>query len=528
MDLEGCEMSFTARLGRRERTTSSARPWLLFLVVGLLTALLAFPIYAAKGGNGKGGPKDKQDTGGGGSQAVPEQHFLWRVPLAGPYSGVRPVVSADGTIYAVDVFDNLFAVSPHGQVKWSQGQAGSKGVDVGPDGTVYTGNENWIKAFTPEGQLKWTYTQAPRAFVMQDVAVGPDGNIYAIASSGMGVFSLTPDGELRWTNAEAYSRPFIGYAEFAFGPTANGSDHQLYFYANGHTRAVRLSDGASVFLTGGNQDPQVSPLDGTWHTGDSAYSPDGTLIWLFQYEPFTGAREPSMGKSGTHYSVNQSRTVYAIDSVGVANWSQTMNEYVASPGVDPAESQILLSAGGSFVPVAIKSVSTANGSELWRMEFPANPDGLNPDELDQYIDTQVAYNDDGSAAYVVTALAGGFVSYLNAINTDTSIPSASTVLRAVDIKLDAQSKRHSVSMRGVVTVLDENLAPVSGATVNAIWTLPGGSTAAVSASTNGSGEARFSESGDGGLYWLEVTDISLAGYTFDPKHSMLVAGKAWF
>lgn len=523
-------MVFAVRLGRRERVNSTARAWLLFLFVGVLTVLLAFPIYAAKGGSNKGGPKGGTDTGGGGggSAAVPEQHFLWRVPLAGPYSGVRPAVAPDGTIYAVDVFDNLFAVSPDGRVKWSQGQAGSKGVDVGADGTVYTGNEAWIKAYSPDGQLKWTYTQSPRAFVTQDVAVGPDGNIYAVSASGMGVFSLTPGGELRWTNTEVYARPFISYAELAFGPTVDGSDDQLYFHANGHTRAIRLSDGVSVFLAGGNQDPQVSPLDGTWHTGDSAYSPDGTLVWMFQYSPFNGAREPSMGRSGTHYSVNLSRTVYAINPLGVAKWSQAMNEYVGLPGVDPTESQLLLSAGGSLLPVALKSVSTANGSELWRMEFPANPDGLNPNELDQYIDTQVAYSADGSAAYVVTALVGANVSYLNAIDTNPSIPSASTRLRVADIALDARSKGRSVSMSGIVTVLDENLAPVSGATVEATWTLPDGSTVGVSVSTNGSGEAKFSESGDGGLYWLEVKDIVMPGYTFDPLHSILVAGKAWF
>ena len=83
-------------------------------------------------------------------------------------------------------------------------------------------------------------------------------------------------------------------------------------------------------------------------------------------------------------------------------------------------------------------------------------------------------------------------------------------------------------MSGVVTVLDENLAPVSGATVDATWTLPDGATVNVSVSTNGAGEAKFSESGEGGLYWLEVSNITLSGYTFDPVHSILAAGKAWF
>ncbi len=523
-------MGFAVRLGRRERFTSAARVWLLFLFICLFTVLLAFPIYAAKGGNGKGGGKGGNDGGGGGgSQPIPEQHFQWRVPLAGPYSGVRPVVAPDGTIYVVDVFDNLFAIAPNGDVLWSVGDAGSKGVDVGNDGTIYTGNENWIKAFNPDGSLKWTYTQSPRAFVTQDVAVGPDGNIYALSSSGMGVFSLKPDGTFRWKTPEAYGRPFAGYVELAFGPTINGfDDHQLYFYANGHTRAIQL-DGTPIFTIGGNnQQPQVSPLDGTWHTGDSARSPDSTIVWIFQYPAFTTAREPAMGQSGMHYAVQAGRTVYAINPLGVENWTQTMDEYVSGPDVDPAESQLFLSAGGGVQPVALRSISTRNGSPLWRMEFPINPDGLNPNELNQFIDTGVAFSRDGSTAYVVTALAGGNASFLNAIDTDPSLPSASTVLRSSSIDMSGRSKGRSVVITGVVTVLDENRNPVSGATVNATWTLGDGSMVDVSATTSGSGEAKFSQSGDGGLYWLEVTDIALPGYTFDPDHSILVAGQAWF
>lgn len=521
-------MGFAVRLGRREKFTSTARGWLLFLFVGLLTVLLALPIYAAKGGNGKGGPKGGNDGGGGGSGPIPEQHLLWSTQLLGPYSGVRPVIGGDGTVYVVDVLDNLFAVNPeNGNPVWINANAGSKGVDVGPDGTIYTGNEDWVKAFNPDGSLKWTFTQTPRAFVTQDIAVGPDGHIYVLSSSGMGVFSLedTPMGpKLRWSNPEAYGRPFTGYVELAFGPTLYGDDQQLYFYANGHTRAVRLSDGASVFTIGGNnQQPQVSPLDGTWHTGPSAYSPDSTLVWTFQYPPFTTAREPSMGQSGMHYAVQAARTVYAIDSLGVEKWSQTLNEYVGGPDVDPAESQLLLSAGGGVLPVALRSISARNGSPLWRMEFPADPGGF-----DQFVDTGVAFSADGSTAYIVTALAGGNASYLHAINTDPSLPSASTVLRSSSIDMSGRSKGRSVTISGVVTVIDENLNPVSGATVDAIWTLGDGSTVTVSATTSGSGEVKFSQSGDGGLYWLEVTDISLTGYVFDPDHSLLVAGQAWF
>ena len=231
-----------------------------------------------------------------------------------------------------------------------------------------------------------------------------------------------------------------------------------------------------------------------------------------------------MGQSGMHYAVQAARTIYAIDPGGVKKWSHTIdNEYVGGPDVDPDESQLLLSAGGGMLPAALRSVSAMNGGTLWRMEFPADPDGFY-----QFLDTGVAFSNDGGVAYVVTALAGGNASYLNAIDTDPSLPSASTILRSNSIEMSGRSKGRSVAITGVVTVLDENLNPVSGATVDATWTLGDGSTVNVSVTTSGSGEAKFSQSGDGGLYWLEVTNIASTGYVFDPDRSLLVAGQAWF
>ena len=173
-----------------------------------------------------------------------------------------------------------------------------------------------------------------------------------------------------------------------------------------------------------------------------------------------------MGKSGMHYSVQAARTVYAIDPNGFEKWSRTIdNEYIGGPDVDPNESQILLSAGGGVLPVGMRSVSASNGSSLWRVEFPSEGG------FDQFVDTGVAFNADGSTAYVVTALAGGNASYLNAIDTDPSIPSASTILRSSAIDMSGRSKGQSITISGAVTVLDENLNPVSGATVDAVLRL---------------------------------------------------------
>ena len=354
--------------------------------------------------------------------AASAAQFKWRVATTAPYSQVRPAVGPDGSVYAVDVFDNLIAVAPDGTELWRVANAGSKGVDVGGDGTIYTGNESWIKAFNPDGSLKWTFTQDPRAFVLIDVAVGPDDNIYAVASSGMGVFSLADGGPgnpiLRWQTPEAYTRIFVGYTEIAFGlSTTPGCIQQLYFYANSHTRAVCLEDGSSIFeLGGGNTRPKVSPVDNTWHRGDSAYSPDGVLQWRAEFPLFAGFTEPSLAWDGTHYTVVSGNELYALDLLGTVQWTAALNEVVGLPDVDPTKSVVIMPTSGlSTSPLALKAVSAADGSPLWRVEFPADDSGL-----DQAISSGIAYSANGDTAYVMTFVSGVNKTYLNAVDTNTA------------------------------------------------------------------------------------------------------------
>jgi len=499
-----------------------------------VASLLFVAVVQAAPPDGKGGKKGGGGGGGSDSAPQPELHLKWRVKLDAPYSLVRPAVAADGTVYAVDVRKNLTAVAPDGTVLWVTTDAGSKGVDVGPDGTIYTGTKYWIRAFNPtDGILKWSYdwlTEQNRIpQVLIDVAVGPDGNIYGVAP-GLGAFSLEDMGDrakLRWINPEAIGK-FFGYGEIAFGPTANGGDQQIYFSVNGHTRAVRLSDGASIFSVEGaarGTSPKVSAFDGSWHRGDTAYSPDGGLLWEFTDLPTaTGLREPSLAADGSHYAINSGSTLYAIDPFGAEEYHETLDEFVGLPDVDPSESQVLLPTNGTQThPSALKAVSARNGANLWRMEFPPDDTGL-----DQFIGSGVAYNANGDTAYVMTAIATTNNTYLNAVDTDPSIPSASTVLRSADIKLDVRSRKNKVNFTGTVTVMDENRGLIPGATVLATWTFPDGTMEQQVATTSGSGQARFSLSGPGGIYGIDVTDISKDGYTFDPQHSLLDATRAWF
>lgn len=314
----------------------------------------------------------------------------WQVALPGPYSLVRPAVGPDGTIYAVDVNGSLSAVAPGGSLRWRVAGAGGKGLAVGPDGTIYTADEDAVRAHDSGGSLRWTFVQSPRAFVMLGLGVGPDGNLYGIATHGLGVFSLTPGGALRWAVPEPYDRPFVGYAELTFGP--NGGGHQLAFYANAHIRAVDL-DGHPVFTLPRGDQPVLDRRDGTLHVGDAAYRPDGSPLWGFGFS--VGVR-PELGPDGTHYFVLLQSAVYALDGSGRERWHLAASDWLQEPSIDPSGAILLFGASDAATFGGVVVAVSTGGRHLWRLPLPA------VNGFSQVVDGRAAFSADGSTAYVVT------------------------------------------------------------------------------------------------------------------------------
>jgi hypothetical protein len=73
---------------------------------------------------------------------------------------------------------------------------------------------------------------------------------------------------------------------------------------------------------------------------------------------------------------------------------------------------------------------------------------------------------------------------------------------------------------GLVRVLEQDRAPVAGATASAEWTLPDGLTIEGTAVTAANGAARFQlRSGLPGLYSLTVLGVQAAGYAYDPAQN---------
>jgi hypothetical protein len=343
---------------------------------------------------------------------APSGRVQWRFRMDAPYSAVRPARGPDGTIYVVDVYGRLYSLAPNGALNWVVLNGGNKGLAVGPDGTIYTGSESDVKAFNPNGSRKWVFVQNPRAFIMLGLSVGPDANIYGVGTQGIGIFSLTPQGVLRWTNPESYSRLIVDYGEIVFGPK-NGED-QLYFYANNHTRAVRLRDGASVFTIAPTGQPVVSPLDGTMHATATAYSPAGQLQWAFRF-PIDNlpVSVPDVASDGTHYVMWRSFVLYAINTNGTEQWNVSLPPYLGPPNIDPANSLVVVGSQNTLDQLNyLLGVSTSSRQIKWRVDLPAEETGVfNPWTglygFNQYIDTRARFSADSQSAYLVTAIADG-------------------------------------------------------------------------------------------------------------------------
>jgi IPT/TIG domain/PQQ-like domain len=482
----------------------------------------------------------------------------WRFRMNGPYSTVRPVVAPDGTIYSIDVFGHLYALQPNGALQWLVRGAGDKGLALGPDGTIYVASEPFIRAFNPNGTEKWTFTLNPRAMITLGVGVGPDGNIYSVGTEGPGVFSLTPQGTLRWNIPEFYQRPIVDYGEIAFGP--NGSNHQLYFYANNHMRAVGL-DGSSVFensvgavsqLKPGLQ-PVVAP-DGSVHTVLSAFAPSGSSLWSFPtpypYNVFTPA---DISSNGIHYYVQNLVEMFALNPDGSQKWHRTATSNLQGPIVDPSNSLLVLGGANTGIESGfIVGASAQDGHELWRVSLPIEDPTVFNSSLgifgfNQFVDSRARFSPDGSTAYLVTATATGdnntsksFVYSLNAGGTTatptptpsptpvptatptaTPSPSAGASLHSTNITLTAKVARSGVTVTGAVTVRNATGGIASAATVSASWTLPDGSTQTQSAMTNSKGIASFNVKSTRGTYTFTETNIAKSGFSFDSANSIL-------
>ena len=336
--------------------------------------------------------------------------ILWSVDLAyTPITGA-PKVAPNGDIYIHS--DDLYAVSPSGEIIWSKPSSDPKVVDLGADGTVYSGSGGTIFAYTPAGQLIWSFTEPPGGQgIMAGPTVGPDGNIYAVTDGGgLGALALSPDGQLLWNQP--------GYVNFA----GTGIDKvpvtasRLYFSEDVVPGCTDLSEGIDALDLSGNLlwCDSISGVSRTVATpsGDALvhdfgvlydYRPDGSHRWTFPF-PFPSGTliGPSVAPDGTIYIFHNYTNLWSLTASGAKRWEAdgvAGSNFPVAPTVSPDGSVVAFGTSFSFgVNGKLVAVSATDGSVLWSISIPGPSAG---------IAGPVSFSADGNTLYAAITEIGG-------------------------------------------------------------------------------------------------------------------------
>jgi probable HAF family extracellular repeat protein len=156
-------------------------------------------------------------------------------------------------------------------------------------------------------------------------------------------------------------------------------------------------------------------------------------------------------------------------------------------------------------------------------------------DLDTLIDPSLGWvllgaNDVNDAGQIVGQAFNNFTGQTHAVRLQPTAgpPPGCTFhcLRSTSIELaafrnTALPQRIRRSVKGSVTIQDENGAPIPLALVVATWTQPDGSSHAVNVWTDANGVAVSTTQGGVGVYSLTIVNIVLSQYTFDPSYSVL-------
>ena len=237
----------------------------------------------------------------------------WSTDLGTPIRSA-PVIGADGTVY-VSSTENLHAISPAGQEKWSLPVSGDfPSPAISEEGTLYLASGTDLVAVGLDGTVEWTATTQDGFFASP--AVGSRGTIYLGALDG-NVYAFDPQGNLIWTFPTELTE------ELAPGIGEDGT-----IYVGSQSKLVAIAANGSlrwVFEALGEiRSSPVIAEDGTIYIGTAddklfAVRPDGTLRWDISVlgDIFSPSSGVAMGTKRTIY-VSAAGVLQAIGSAGAA------------------------------------------------------------------------------------------------------------------------------------------------------------------------------------------------------------------
>ncbi|MDQ3199572.1 MAG: PQQ-binding-like beta-propeller repeat protein [Verrucomicrobiota bacterium] len=317
----------------------------------------------------------------------------WRFEVLANYISHRADVGRDGTVYVNDSSGFLYALTPAGALKWvyDGGGVGSSGPTVvGRDGTIYFGVSApgpAIHAVNPDGTRKWVFSGGSSQGPIGGPGVGPDGNIYAVFDlPGSFAVSLTPAGVVRWTNP---GNPSVGEVGQVGRELAFARD-RFYWTSTyyGDIFGFALVDGAQVFFDNiGVALQSATARNGTLYVPSrlrlNAFTPSGSLRWIFFGDEQTTTNDltaPDVSSRDGNIYINRNLgELYSLTPTPTVRWkvsSLLAQGPVPGPIVSPINTLVLMGGQETYgMPGLIKAFSTADGSVLFSISIPKEPDG---------------------------------------------------------------------------------------------------------------------------------------------------------
>ncbi|NBC30850.1 MAG: PQQ-binding-like beta-propeller repeat protein [Spirochaetes bacterium] len=342
-----------------------------------------------------------------------------------------PAIGPRGDVYAVADDGRLYAISPDSGILWSRDIGNGNNVymqpSVGSDGTIYVGSDDGtgdgngdgaVFAFSPGGNEKWSRSMP--SGVVDGVALGPDGTVYALALDGT-LYALNPNGSEKWSmqvgdagdaspsvpadgtiyvsvNLLSSTDPALvavspaGSVQWDFPSSTSGlnffapaiaEDGTIYVNlviggGSGTVFALDPSNGTEKWSYSLSANPQASPAigpDGTVYIGTSfdgsgllALVPDGTERWFFSVGSSSGGGGPAIGAEGTIFFVaaadTSTRTSYAVNPDGTKKWELFLSDSL-SEGVPAIDSRGRLFYGDDSGLFIINTTSFGLADTPW-------------------------------------------------------------------------------------------------------------------------------------------------------------------
>jgi outer membrane protein assembly factor BamB len=216
---------------------------------------------------------------------------------------VSPVVDpAQRRLYVGDQSGTLTAYELRGSQAptqvWSKRLAASSfgSPALGADGTVYTTAGRSLWAISPQGKIRWSYKSG--ALVEVSAAVGADGTI-VFGSNDTHEYGISPRGKLRWRDSLGGQWTYASVMTPPDGRVLFGDHRGILTVARAHDgKVLHLLHARGQLWTAGASDDNGDVYFASRHGDVYGYGPHGRLLFDRRFHTTFDAY-PALAPDGT-------------------------------------------------------------------------------------------------------------------------------------------------------------------------------------------------------------------------------------